>query len=173
MGKLLFGFGNLWGYLWYCQSMLIWYVNSPEEAVWYTRRLEGGWAALFHLNVLLNWVVPLVVLLPRAARGRVGVLAAVSLVLLTGRWLDLYLEVVPCAGGAPLTGAAWEVGIAVGTAGLFGLVFFAALGRAAVVPVGDPFLAENLQEPALVSSDPRDHAAIRVAAKQGDEEHGW
>jgi hypothetical protein len=145
LGKLLFGFGNLWGYLWFCQSMLIWYVNSPEEAVWYTRRLHGSWAGLFHLNVVLNWVVPLVVLLPRAARQRVGVLAAVSVALLAGRWLDVYLQVLPRSGGAPLGGAAWwEVGLAAGAAGLFGLVFFAALGRAAVIPVGDPLLPESL-----------------------------
>jgi hypothetical protein len=148
LGKLLFGFGNLWGYLWFCQSMLIWYVNSPEEAVWYTRRLHGGWDALFHLNVVLNWVVPLAVLLPRAARQRVGVLAAVSVVLLAGRWLDLYLQVLPTSGGPPLgTAWWWEISLAVGAAGLFGLVFFAALGRAALVPVGDPFLAESLPEP--------------------------
>jgi hypothetical protein len=145
LGKLLFGFGNFWGYLWFSQSMLIWYVNSPEEAVWYTRRLHGGWAALFYLNVILNWVVPLVVLMPQAARQRVGVLAAVSVVLLAGRWLDLYIQVLPRSGGAPLGGAWWwEIGLAVGAAGLFALVFFVALGRAAVIPVRDPLLAESL-----------------------------
>ena len=154
LGKLLFGFGNFWGYLWFCQSMLIWYVNSPEEAVWYTRRLHGEWAGIFHLNVDLNWVVPLVVLLPRAARQRVGVLAAVSVVLLAGRWLDLYIQVVPRSGGAPLGEAAWwEIGMAAGAAGLFALVFFVALGRAAVIPVRDPLLAESL--PAF-----RRHSAI-------------
>jgi hypothetical protein len=148
MGNLLFGFGIFWGYLWYCQSMLIWYVNGPEEAVWFARRLEGGWATLFYLNLVLGWVVPLVVLLPRAARRRVGVLAAVSVVLLAGRWLDLYLQILPRAGGAPLGGAAWwEVGLAAGAMGLFGLVFFAALGRAALIPVRDPFLPES--RPAL------------------------
>ena len=147
LGKLLFGFGNLWGYLWFCQSMLIWYVNNPEEAVWYTRRLHGGWGSLFHLNVVLNWVIPLVVLLPRAARQRVGVLAAVSVVLLAGRWVDLYLQVLPRSGEGPWVGAAWEIGLAVGAAGLFALVFFAALGSAAVIPVRDPYLVESL--PAL------------------------
>jgi hypothetical protein len=145
LGKLLLGFSNFWGYLWFCQSMLIWYVNSPEEAVWFTYRLHGGWAALFHLNLVLGWAVPLVALLPRAARQRVGVLAAVSLVILAGRWLDLYLQVLPRSGGAPLGEAAWwEIGLAAGAAGLFALVFFAALGRAALIPVRDPFLPESL-----------------------------
>jgi hypothetical protein len=147
LGKLLLGFSGLWGYLWFSQSMLIWYVNNPEEAVWYARRLHGGWMPLFYLNVFLNWGIPLVVLLSRAARRRAGVLAAVSLVILTGRWLDLYLQILPRSGGAPLAGAAWEIGLALGAAGLFGLLFLVALGRTAVVPVRDPFLAESL--PAL------------------------
>jgi len=143
LGKLLFGFSGFWGYLWFSQSMLIWYVNNPEEAVWYTRRLEGGWMPLFYLNVLLNWVIPLAILLPRAARQRVGVLAAVSVLILAGRWLDLYLQILPRAGGEPLQGAAWEIGLALGTAGVFGLLFFKTLGSAAVVPVKDPYLAES------------------------------
>jgi hypothetical protein len=143
LAKLLLGFSGFWGYLWFSQSMLIWYVNNPEEAVWYVRRLDGTWMTLFYLNVVLNWGIPLLVLLPRAARQRVGVLAAVSVVLLAGRWLDLYLQILPRSGDAPLIGAVWEMGIAVGAAGVFGLVFLAALGRAAMVPVGDPLLTRD------------------------------
>jgi hypothetical protein len=156
LGKLLLGFSGLWGYLWYSQSMLIWYVNNPEEAGWYTRRLHGDWTVLFYLNVALNWIIPMLVLLPRAARQRIGVLAAVSLVILAGRWVDLYLQVLPRSGEAPLAGAAWEIGLAVGAAGLFALVFFVALGRATVIPVGDPYLAESLpalrQHPSMSSN---------------------
>jgi hypothetical protein len=130
--------------------MLIWYVNNPEEAVWFTRRLQGDWKVLFYLNVFLNWGLPLIVLMSSAARRRIGVLAAVSLVILAGHWLDLYLQILPRAGGAPLTGAPWEIGMAVGAAGLFALVFLVALSRAPLIPVGDPFLAESV--PALIPS---------------------
>ena len=147
LGKLLFGFSTFWMYLWFCQYLLIWYVNNPEEAVWFARRLHGDWAPLFVLNIVLGWGIPFVVLLPRATKQRAGVLAAVSLVVLAGRWLDLYLEILPRAGDPPLAGAGWELGLLAGAVGLFGLVFFAALGRAALVPVGDPFLVESL--PAL------------------------
>jgi hypothetical protein len=147
LGKLLFGFSTFWMYLWFCQYMLIWYVNNPEEAVWFARRLHGGWTPFFLLNIVLNWGVPFLVLLPRAAKRRLGVLVGVSLVVLAGRWLDLYLEILPRTGDEPLAGAAWELGLLAGAAGLFALVFFAALRRAALIPVGDPFLLESL--PAL------------------------
>jgi hypothetical protein len=144
LGKLLFGFSSFWMYLWFCQYMLTWYVNNPEEAIWYTRRLRGGWTWLFLLNIVLNWAVPFVILLPRATKQRVGVLAAVSLSILAGRWLDLYIQVLPRAGDAPLAGAPWEIGLAAGATGLLVFVSLVVLGRARVVPVRDPFLAESL-----------------------------
>ncbi len=144
LGKLLFGFSSFWMYLWFCQYMLIWYVNNPEETGYFTRRLEGAWRPLFFLNLVLNWAIPFVVLLPRATKERLGVLAAVSLVVLAGRWLDLYLAILPYSGQPTLAWAAWEVGLALGVAGLAGLVVLVALSRAGLVPVGDPYLGEGL-----------------------------
>jgi hypothetical protein len=144
LGKLLFAFSTFWMYVWFCQYLLIWYVNNPEETTWFARRLHGAWRPLFFLNVVLNWGVPFVVLLPRATKQRVGVLAAVSVVVLAGRWLDLYLGILPPSFEPALACAAWEAALLLGAAGLFALVFFAALGKAALIPVGDPFLPESL-----------------------------
>jgi len=35
LGKLLFAFAFFWGYIWFCQFMLIWYTNMPEETGYY------------------------------------------------------------------------------------------------------------------------------------------
>src|SRR5208282_2403888 len=99
---------------------------------------------LFFLNVILNWGIPFLILLPKATKQSMGVLAIVSLVVLAGHWLDLYLGILPYSGNPTPLSAAWEVGSMLGAAGLFGLVFFTALGRAALVPLGDPFLPESL-----------------------------
>jgi hypothetical protein len=147
LGKLLFGFSSFWMYLWLCQYLLIWYVNSPEETGYFTRRLHGAWRPLFFLNVVLNWCIPFLVLMPRATKERVGVLAAVSLVVLAGRCLDLYLGILPCSCDPAPAWAAWEVGLLVGASGLFALVFLAAFGTAALLPVRDPFLMESLPRP--------------------------
>jgi hypothetical protein len=144
LGKLLFGFSTFWMYLWFCQYLLIWYVNTPEEAAYFTRRLHGAWPSFFLLNLVLNWGIPFLVLLPRATKQRVSVLAGVSVVVLVGRWLDLYLGILPYSGDPAPVSLAWEVGLLAGAAGLFALVFFAALGKAALIPVGDPFLLESL-----------------------------
>ena len=147
LGKLLFGFSSFWMYLWFCQYLLIWYVNNPEETTWFTRRLNATWGPLLVLNIALNWVVPFVVLLPRATKRSARVLAAVSLIVLVGRWLDLYLVILPTSGEPKLASVLWELGLLPGAAGLFVLVFFMSFGKAAVIPVGDPFLLESLPVP--------------------------
>jgi len=144
VGKLLFAFSTFWAYLWFSQYMLIWYANLPDETVYYVRRLHGFWQPLFVLNLFLNWVVPFFVLLPRMNKQRAGILVRVSIVLLAGRWLDLYLMIMPpFSGGKPHIGI-WEIGLVAGLVGVFGLGFFAALRRAPLVPVRDPYLAESL-----------------------------
>jgi hypothetical protein len=144
VGKLLFAFSTFWAYLWFSQYMLIWYANLPEETIHYIRRLHGFWQPLFVLNLVLNWVVPFFALLPKMNKQRVGVLVRVSIVLLAGRWLDLYLMIMPpFSGGKPQIGI-WEIGLVAGLVGVFGLGFLAALARAPLVPVKDPYLAESL-----------------------------
>jgi hypothetical protein len=144
LGKLLFAFATFWMYIWFSQFMLIWYANIPEEAVYFVKRLEGFWEPLFVLNVLLNWVVPFVVLLHVPAKRSQGLLLKMSWVILVGRWVDLYLMVMPpFAGKNPVFGV-WEAGVMLGAAGLFFLTLVRSLQEAPVVPLRDPFLAESL-----------------------------
>ncbi len=146
LGKLLFAFSTFWAYIWFSQYMLIWYANIPEETVYYLRRHGGTWTPLFILNFVLNWVVPFLALLSVKAKKSPGAMLKVAVLVLLGRWLDLYLMIMPTfTGGEPAIGA-WEIGAAMGAVGVFALVFFRALGQAATVPVGDPRLTESLQE---------------------------
>lgn len=145
LGKLLFSFSSFWMYIWFSQYMLIWYVNNPEETSYYVRRLEGGWSSLFFLNILFNWVVPFVVLLPRVTKVRPKILLAVALVVLVGRWVDLYFMILPPLGRGPLPGfGVVEAGLAAGGVGVFLLVVPRALGKASLLPIKDPFLVESL-----------------------------
>jgi len=101
LGKLLFAFSTFWAYIWFCQYLLIWYSNLPEETGHYATRLAGGWSTLFYLNPMLNWVVPFVILLSAGAKRHPQTLAQVATIVLLGRWLDTYLLVAPAAGSAP------------------------------------------------------------------------
>ena len=145
LGTLLFSFSSFWMYIWFSQYMLIWYVNNPEETIYFIRRLDGGWRALFYLNVLVNWVIPFLVLLPRAAKRSPRVLLAIAIVLLAGRWLDLYLMILPPLGqrSFPAFGIL-ESGLVAGGTGMFLLVVLRALGKRSLVPFNDPYLVESL-----------------------------
>jgi hypothetical protein len=144
LGKLLFAFTTFWMYIWFSQYMLIWYANIPEEAVYYVRRMQGAWMPLFILNMVLNWAIPFLALLSASAKKNPGILLKVSVMVLLGRWLDLYLMILPPVSGARPEIAAWEIGAAMGMIGVFGLLFFRVMRRANIVPVNDPYLAESL-----------------------------
>ncbi len=101
LGKLLFGFSSFWMYIWFCQYMLIWYTDIPEETVYFVRRVQGLWHPLFLLNAAVNWGVPFAVLATRKAKRNPAVLIQVCVVVLLGRWLDLYLSLVPPLSEGP------------------------------------------------------------------------
>ena len=155
LGKLLFGFSVFWMYLWFSQYMLIWYSNIPEETSYYIPRLQGAWGPLVIASLALNWFIPFFVLLPRPAKRSPVVMARVAVIVLFGRWLDLYLMVFPStAVEGPLWGtheAVWavlarapEIAAIVLALSVLCLLFFRSLAKASAVPVGDPLLDESL-----------------------------
>jgi hypothetical protein len=144
LGKLLFAFSIFWMYTWFCQYMLIWYVNVPEETGYYVRRLEGVWQPLLFLNLALNWLVPFLVLLPRSTKRDASVLARVCAAVLCGRWLDLYLITFPALAAPAWVTGILEVGLAAGAAGAFLLTLLRTLGQAPIIPVNEPYLVESL-----------------------------
>ena len=53
---------SFWMYVWFCQYLLIWYANQPEETVYYVHRWQGTWPVMMLLDVVLNWGIPFLVL---------------------------------------------------------------------------------------------------------------
>lgn len=121
LGKLLFAFSTFWAYIWFCQYMLIWYTNLPEEVPHYMHRLTDAWRTLFWLTPVLCFVVPFVALLSARAKRHPAVLASVSVVVLAGRWLDAYVQIGPARHTeppAPVFGVAAGLAVVAGTAAL-------------------------------------------------------
>jgi hypothetical protein len=144
LGKMLFAFTTFWMYIWFSQYMLIWYAHIPEETAYFVPRLHGNWEPLFLLNLFLNWVVPFLALLNRSAKRSRSLLAKIALVVLAGRWLDLYLMILPSVTSHSPAFGAWEIGPVLGGIALFLAVFFRASRTAAPVPLRDPYLVESL-----------------------------
>jgi hypothetical protein len=122
LGKLLFAFSTFWVYIWFCQYMLIWFVNIPEETSYYVRRLAGMWQPLVFVNVLLNWLVPFLILLPQKNKRDTAILKKVCILILLGRCLDVYLMVLPAIQGLQTEPGIIDIGLLVGGTGCYALV---------------------------------------------------
>jgi hypothetical protein len=136
LGTLLLAFSAFWGYIWYCQGMLIWYANIPEETFHYANALSNGWSTLFWLNPILNLALPLFMLMSRHARRSRLMLGQVALLVVVGHFLDILLLVGPSAGRYNTP----EVG------GASSLMPLAAVGAALAVGSGMMLLHRRLKE---------------------------
>ncbi|MCC7344072.1 MAG: hypothetical protein IT573_03970 [Deltaproteobacteria bacterium] len=142
LGKMIFAFSCFWAYIWVSQYLLIWYSNIPEETAYFWVRTDPDWLWLFALNFALNWLIPFLILLPRAAKRSAAVLKRVCVVLLIGFWLDIFLLVAPNVLKARSIG--WmEILSGLGFAALFAFVTGKALERAPLIPRNDPYLQES------------------------------
>jgi hypothetical protein len=129
LGTLLFAFSSFWMYTWFCQYMLIWYVNKPEEAPYFILRAHGAWPQVVYLDLALNWGIPFLVLLFRSAKRSPMVLGTVAAIVLIGRFVDLWLMIVPTQSAeVPMPGI-FELGPLVGAFGLFVLAALAVLNK--------------------------------------------
>lgn len=148
LGKLMFGFATFWAYIWFSQYMLIWYTNIPEETAYYMLRLQNDWDWLFWFNLVLNWAVPFIILLPRASKRSPAVLLRVSIALLVGRWFDIYLLVAPkvfeVSGMAKPFITFTDVGIGFGFLGIFILMTAKAISKKSLIPSRDPYIIEGM-----------------------------
>jgi len=143
LSRLICASGTFWAYVWFSQFMLIYYTNIPEETVYFVRRVSGGWLALFYLNPILNWLLPLIMLIPAGARRSSRWLWRAAVLVLVGRWLDLYLLVMPALHLRLQVGLV-EALLFGGIGALFLLALLRSFRSASPVPHKDPYLVESL-----------------------------
>ncbi|MCB9892841.1 MAG: hypothetical protein H6839_00160 [Planctomycetes bacterium] len=154
LGIWLFAASTFWAYIWFCQFMLIWYTNMPEETQHFFARWDTPWFWItFGLNPLLNWVIPFLLLLPRPNKRSTKVLAIAAVSSLIGRFVDLWQFVIPQPHhnehGLPVPHwmpweTFWLIGVVVGVIGLFVFVTLKALEKAPLLAKNDPFFEEAL-----------------------------
>lgn len=144
LGKLIFGFSIFWTYVWFAQFILIWYSNIPEETVYFYKRWEPEYKPWFWLNIIINFVAPLLLLMDRDIKRKQNMMLAVCILLLLGHWLDYYLMIMPGTVESERGFGILEIGIAVGFTGLFTFLVMNKLSKHALVPKNHPLLEESL-----------------------------
>ena len=145
LGKLMLGFTTFWAYIWYCQYMLIWYSDIPEETAYFVRRTAAGWEPLMIGSLILTWLIPFLMLLPRPAKRSRANMLRVAMMLLLARWLDLHLLVMPAVTPDAPWAFAWQIPAVAGVLCLLVWAFLRVFRGADVVPTRDPLLEESLE----------------------------
>lgn len=95
LGKFLFAFVMLWGYVNLSQFLIIWSGNLPEENIWYLDRSKGGWRQLTYLLVGLHFFLPFFTLLSAGLKKNASRLAVVAGFLFVLRYVDLFWNIAP------------------------------------------------------------------------------
>jgi Ni/Fe-hydrogenase subunit HybB-like protein len=146
LGQLMFGFSIFWTYVWFAQFLLIYYANIPEESVYFLKRWEPEFKPWFWLNIVINFLAPLLIIMARDSKRTTRVLKATCIILILGHWLDYYMMIMPGTVGAEGRGFSYiEIGAFIGFAGLFTFLMLNALSKfKSLIPKKHPFLQESL-----------------------------
>ena len=146
--KMMLAATGFWAYIYFCQFMLIWYGNIPEETIYFITRWENGWGTYLLALPVLKFLIPFVVLAPRENKRKVGRVIPVAVLILLAQFVELFMLVSPAIGHGQHAAHAhlpWvEFLVTLGFFGLFFLVFAFTLERHKPVPLKDPRIREAL-----------------------------
>jgi hypothetical protein len=145
MGKLFFGFTVFYAYIAFCQFMLIYYANIPEETLWFEHRVDGGYIYLFITLLLGRFLVPFALLLRKNNKTNKGILKFVSIWILGIHAIELYWIIMP-THNHHLHFSILDVTSLIGLATLFLALFFQRFKSSSMIPKNDPFLADSLNQ---------------------------
>ena len=143
LGKWTFATSFLWSYLWFSQFMLIWYSNIGEEVIYFQERIENFKLLYFGMFVI-NFALPMLMLMSREAKRHSGILTTVGIVILVFHWVDVFMMVTPGSIGSHASISFLEIGMFLVFAGVFIYVVLNALTKAPLTPVNHPFLDESI-----------------------------
>jgi hypothetical protein len=138
LGKLLFGFGIFWAYLFWSHYLPIWYGNMPEETGFIILRLrKEPWHTIAWMVFGLSFIIPFFLGLSRDIKQIPILLLATAGIVSVGIWLQQYLLFAPTLYPEHLPFSMTDVGIAIGFFGLFFLSCASFLKRVPLMPIGD------------------------------------
>ena len=173
LGKWLYGWAMFWAYIGFAQFMLIWYANVPKETTFFLLRTVGPWMIITIALLFGHFIVPFFGLMSRHVKRHKGLLAFWCIWLLFFGYLDIFWQVQPIVWinthlglaavaknhdpykllgavekivGNPLRpmSLVLDALCLVGIGGLWVAHTAFLLRRYALMPIGDPKLAEAL-----------------------------
>jgi len=144
LGKFQFAFSIFWTYLWFSQFMLIWYANISEETIYFKTRFQGTYQGIFYLNLILNFLAPLLIYMRASAKRNYATVVFMSVVLIFGHWLDFYQMVFGSVSPNHIPLNLFDFGIAAGFIGLIIWQTNSVLSKYPLISRNHPFLKESI-----------------------------
>lgn len=144
LGAWFFAFTVFYAYIAFCQFLLIYYANMPEETLWYYNRLQGSWKYIAYSLILFRFLVPFVVLLNREAKHNPRILIATSVLVIATHFAEVYWIAMPIMNGQGISFSWMDLTTLLGLGGIFFGLFFNKFKNHSMIPVNDPYLEESL-----------------------------
>ncbi len=141
----MFGFVVFWPYIAFSQYMLYWYGGIPEETIWFRHRMEHGWGSYSFMLMLMHFILPFLILLPRASKRSISLMAIMAVWLIIMQWYDHFWLAMPVLHEEHATFHWLDFSCWLGLFGVFFGTFVWRLSRHPLVPQNDPLLAKSLQ----------------------------
>lgn len=140
LGNLLLTFVLFWTYISFGQLLIIYSGDLPRELEWYIHRIAGSWKTVVALIAAFHFFVPFFLLLFRAVKKNVTILAALAAVLFVMHIVDTYWLVMPTLHPHGVSLSWLDFSTFLGIGGLWAGVFLFQLMAAPLLPQQDPGL---------------------------------
>jgi hypothetical protein len=142
LGKFMFAFVMLWGYVNLSQFLIIWSGNLPEETTWYLHRSHGAWKQLTIILVGLHFFLPFFTLLSAGLKKNASRLAVVAGLLFTLRYVDLFWNIAPVFKGEHFSVHPFDLLMPVALGGIWLYLVALQLEKAPLLVKHDPQVHE-------------------------------
>lgn len=147
IGKMMHGFTAFFGYLTYAHILTYWYGNVPEETEYFIHRLHAPWIYLVYIILVLAFIAPMFIMIPKAAKWTKKIALPMALTILFAQWCTYYLVVMPSVTDLSKMYVPFiEVGMFAGILSLFIAMIYQFGGRVPMVTIADPMLPAAMHD---------------------------
>src|SRR5690606_31415735 len=106
--------------------------------------IQGEFKGVFFLNLVINFVCPILILMSRPAKRNYTMMTFMAVLLLFGHWLDFYQIIMGSISVHHITLGWLDFGIAALFVGILIFTVGKALTKRPLVPKYHPFLKESI-----------------------------
>ncbi|MCF8069276.1 MAG: hypothetical protein K9L30_11885 [Desulfobacterales bacterium] len=130
IGKLFFGFCLVWADFFYCQFVVIWYGNLPEETSYIIlRTMVQPWQSLSWIVFTICFIAPFFILLNKNIKKRPTAMLLLCIVILGGIWLEHVLLLGPILSPSGFNVGITEILISFGFFGMMAMAIYLYINR--------------------------------------------